>query len=174
VGAGLREAELCGVCIKGRDGSPDLIPDPVEPGRWLLRVRWDAGAKGKKTRYVPISAKLASFIKRYIATSRPSDVPYQEILISKLGRPFTTEGVKSLMDGLKRRAGFRVHAHALRHTYATASVQVDVNLEKLRAAMGHEEYDSLLRYVKLASQRSLGAVKDWAEFIYVPVRSQER
>jgi site-specific recombinase XerC len=174
VGAGLREAELCGVCIKGPDGSPDLIPDPVEPGRWLIRVRWDAGAKGKKTRYVPISAKLAGFVKRYIATSRPSEVPYQEILISRLGRPFTTEGVKSLMERLKRRVGFRVHAHALRHTYATASVQVDVNLEKLRAAMGHEEYDSLLRYVKLASQRSLGAVKDWAEFIYVPVRSQER
>jgi len=101
---------------------------------------------------VPISAKLAGFIKRYIATSRPSEVPYQEILISRLGRPFTTEGVKSLMERLKRRAGFRVHGHALRHTYATASVQLDVNLEKLRADMGHEEYEQQMRWMALGAQ----------------------
>jgi integrase len=173
VGAGLRESELCGFCLKGPDGSPDLIPDPTEQGRFLLRVRWDGGSKGRKTRYVPISVKLAAHVKRYVAISRPTDSPYPQLLISRQGRPFKPEGVKSMMNRFKRRLGFRVHAHAFRHTYATASVQMDINLEKLRAAMGHADYDTLLRYVKLASERPLGPAKDWAEFIYVPARSLE-
>jgi integrase len=78
-----------------------------------------------------------------------------------------------MMDRFRRRLGFRVHAHAFRHTYATASVQVDVNLEKLRAAMGHADYDTLLRYVKLASERPLGPAKEWVEFIHVPARKLE-
>jgi integrase len=173
VGAGLRESELCGLRVKGSDGSPNLISDPSEPGRFLLRVLWDAGSKGRKTRFVPVSAKLAAQVKRYLATGRPPGTSHPELLINRQGRPFKPEGVKSMMDRFKRRLGFRVHAHAFRHTYATASVQVDVNLEKLRAAMGHADYDTLLRYVKLASERPLGPTRDWAEFIHVPARRLE-
>jgi integrase len=75
VGAGLRESELCGLLVKGSDGSPNLFADPSEPGRFLLRVLWDAGSKGRKSRYVPVSAKLAAHVKRYIATSRPPESP---------------------------------------------------------------------------------------------------
>jgi hypothetical protein len=48
VGAGLRESELCGLALVGSDGLPDLMLDSVQRGRVELRVRWDAGAKGKK------------------------------------------------------------------------------------------------------------------------------
>ena len=82
--------------------------------------------------------------------------------------PVSAEGIKSLMDRLEARLGFRIHTHAFRHTYATVSVQMDVQLEKLRSAMGHEEYDSLLQYVKLASARSLGTGKGWQDYLYVP------
>jgi integrase len=136
-------------------------------------VLWDAGRKGKKTRFVSISAKLAAHVRRYIATNRPPACPYPELLISRRGQPLKADGVKSMMNRFKRRLGFRVYAHAFRHTCATASVQMDGNLEKLRA-MGHADYDTLLRYVKLASERPLGSAKDWAEFIHVPARGLGR
>lgn len=41
------------------------------------------------------------------------------------------------MDRLQRRVGFRVHAHAFRHTYATVATKLGWNFEHLRAAMGH-------------------------------------
>jgi integrase len=43
------------------------MTDSLGRGRVELRVRWDAGAKGRKSRRVPITPKLASTIKRYEA-----------------------------------------------------------------------------------------------------------
>ncbi len=51
----------------GFDGLPDLMLDSVARGRVELRVRWDGGAKGRKSRRVPITPKLAAAIKRYEA-----------------------------------------------------------------------------------------------------------
>jgi len=70
VGSGVRAAELCGLAVRGPDGLPDLMLDSLDRGRVELRVRWDAGAKGKKSRRVPITPKLAAAIKRYEARQR--------------------------------------------------------------------------------------------------------
>jgi hypothetical protein len=59
--------------------------------------------------------------------------------------------VDAMMDRLQRRVGFRVHAHAFRHTFATVATQLGWNFERLRAAMGHADYNVLQRYVRLAT-----------------------
>jgi hypothetical protein len=71
-------------------------------------VRWDGGAKGKKTRRVPIAPKLAAAIKRYEARHRP-EVTYGELLISRHRRPYRRCGIDAMMDRLKRRVGLHVH-----------------------------------------------------------------
>jgi site-specific recombinase XerD len=73
--------------------------------------------------------------------------------------------VDAIMDRLQRRVGFRVHAHAFRHTFATVATKLGWNFEHLRAAMGHAEYKELQRYVKLATERDLGSRRDWLDFI---------
>jgi integrase/recombinase XerD len=164
IGAGLRESELCGLAILGPDGLPDLMLDSVQRGRVELRVRWDAGAKGRKSRRVPITPKLAAAIKRYEARQRP-DVPHRELLINHIGRPYQRFGIDQMMDRLKERTGFRVHAHAFRHTFATVATKLGWNFEHLRAAMGHADYTVLQRYVRLATERDLGPLREWAELI---------
>jgi integrase/recombinase XerD len=164
LGAGLRESELCGLALVGTDGLPDLMLDSIQRGRVELRVRWDAGAKGKKSRRVPITPKLAAAIKRYEARVRP-DVKHTELLINHIGRPYRRFGVDQMMDRLKARTGFRVHAHAFRHTFATVATQLGWNFEHLRAAMGHADYTVLQRYVRLATERDLGPRQEWLDFI---------
>ena len=61
-----------------------------------------------------------------------------------------------MMDRLQERVGFRVHAHGFRHTFATVGTKLGWNLERLRAAMGHEDYMTPQRYVRLATERDLG------------------
>ena len=39
------------------------------------------------------------------------------------------------------------------------------NFEHLRAAMGHADYTVLQRYVKLATERDLGSLREWSELI---------
>jgi len=70
VGSGLRASEVCGLAQIGPDGMSDVMLDSMARGRVELRVRWDAGAKGKKSRRVPITPKLAAAMKR----TRPGSV----------------------------------------------------------------------------------------------------
>ena len=151
---------------EGPDGLPDLMLDSLDRGRVELRVRWDAGAKGKKSRRVPITAKLAAGIKRYEARHRDhSRVP--SILVNDRGQSYTPWGIDQMMDRLEKRVGFHVHAHAFRHTFATVACQAGWNLERLRAAMGHADYAVLLRYVRLSGERDLGPLPEWSSFMLV-------
>jgi integrase len=164
VGSGLRASELCGLALVGPDGLSDIMLDSLARGRVELRVRWDGGAKGHKARRVPITPKLAAAIKRYEARHRP-DLPHGALLINEHGRPYQRYGLDSVMDRLQRRVGFRVHAHAFRHTFATVATKLGWNFEHLRAAMGHADYKELQRYVRLATERDLGDRRDWLDFI---------
>jgi site-specific recombinase XerD len=164
VGSGIRRAEVCGLAVSAPDGLPDLMVDSMQRGRVELRVRWDGGAKGGKSRRVPIPPKLAAALKRYEARHRP-DTDNPHLLISEHGRPYETSGIDSMMDRLQVRVGFRVHAHAFRHTFATVATKLGWNFEHLRAAMGHADYAVLQRYVRLATERDLGPRKDWLELI---------
>lgn len=61
----MRLSEAVGVCLRGPDGLPDLETDNLGR-RWAtLRVRWDAGAKGLKTRRTPVAPPLMKAIRRY-------------------------------------------------------------------------------------------------------------
>lgn len=150
VGSGVRASELCGLAVVGPDGLSDVMTDSLARGRVELRVRWDGGAKSIKSRRVPITPKLAATIKRYEAGHRP-EVACSNLLINQLGRPYQRFGVDAMMDRLEQAVGFRVHAHAFRHTFATVATKLGWNLEHLRAGMGHADYKILQQYVRLAT-----------------------
>jgi integrase len=164
VGSGLRREELCGLAVVGPDGLSDVMTDSLGSGRVELRVRWNAGAKGRKSRRVPITPKLAAAIKRYEARHR-RDTELPQLVINEAGRPYQGPGIKSMMDRLTKRTGFRIHAHAFRHTFATVAAKLGWNFEHLRAAMGHSDYGMLQRYVRLATERDLGPRAEWLELI---------
>jgi integrase len=164
VGSGVRMSELCGLAVRGPDGLPDLMLDSLERGRAKLRIRSDAGAKGRKARRVPITPKLAAAIKRYTSLHRPESET-RALLLNRFGRPFVKDGIDVMMDRLQERVGFRVHAHAFRHTFATVAAQSGWNLERLRVAMGHADYTILQRYVELSMHRDLGGLDEWRALI---------
>ncbi len=167
VGSGVRISELAGLAVRAPDGLGDLMLDLLERGRAELRVRWDAGAKGRRARRVPITPQLALAVKRYIAKDRRR-VAADEILINAYGRPYRKWGIDAMMDRLEERVGFHVHAHGFRHTFATVATQSGWNLERVRAAMGHADYSVLMRYVFMSTERDLGPKNAWAEFIATP------
>ena len=119
---------------------------------------------GRKSRRVPITPKLAAAIKRYEARYR-SDTDLPQLLINVAGCPYQGPGIKSMMDRLTERTGFRVHAHAFPHTFGTLVAKMRWNFEHLRAEMGHSDYGKLQRYVRLATEPDLGSRADWVELI---------
>ena len=152
------------MAVVGPDGLSDVMTDSLGRGRVELRVRWNAGAKGRKSRRVPITLKLAASIKRYEARLGP-ETELPQLLINEHGGPFQNGGIKSIMNRLQLRTGFHVHAHAFPHTFATVAAKLGWNFEHLRAAMGHSDYGMLQRYVRLATERDLGPRADWLGLI---------
>jgi integrase len=164
LGSGVRASELCGLAVQGPDGLPDLMLDSLVRDRVELRVRWDGGAKGSKSRRVPITPKLAAAIKRYQARHR-RPVEVRTLLVNERGGSYTRFGIDAMMDRLEGRVGFRVHAHGFRHTFATVATKLGWNFEHLRAAMGHADSAMFQRYLRLASERDLGPLREWSEFV---------
>src|SRR2546430_16569841 len=78
------------------------MADSLERGRVELRVRWDGGAKGRKSRRVPITPKLAAAIKRYEVREQRSG-RCTALLINERGEAYQRFGVDAMMDRLQRR-----------------------------------------------------------------------
>jgi integrase/recombinase XerD len=173
VGTGVRLSEAVGVCLRGPDGLPDLETDNLGRGCATLRVRWDAGAKGLKTRRTPVAVPLMKAIRRYELRDRPR-VTSPQLLITRRGEAYKTWGLDSVMDRLQERVGFHVHAHAFRHTWASVMVQSGWSLEHVRSFIGHTDYTTLHRYVRLATERDLGDLDHWAQLIPPPAHARSR
>lgn len=73
-----------------------------------------------------------------------------------------------LCERLSTAVGFRVHAHAFRHTFATVCCQQDWSLDRLRAALGHADLEMTHLYTQLAAEVSLGPREVWREFVFDP------
>ncbi len=70
--------------------------------------------------------------------------------------PITICTIKKLFANIKNLPGMkRVHAHLLRHTFATSYLYYGGNMEMLRLLMGHSSYTILQNYVHLAAQEEL-------------------
>lgn len=70
--------------------------------------------------------------------------------------PVTENTIKKLFANIQNLPEMeRVHAHLLRHTFATSYLYYGGNMEMLRLLMGHSSYTILQNYVHLAAQEEL-------------------
>jgi integrase/recombinase XerC len=158
LGAGLRVAELCALTrgdlhITGADGAG------------LLLVH----GKGKKDRLVPIHPPVVSACTAYLAAAGRSAAPSSAPLFvahdagagSRGGGHLSTRSVRRRLAALLRAAGItrRMSVHSLRHKFATAMLEDNVDLNRIRAVLGHASLATTQRYVDhLTSARLRSAV----------------
>lgn len=132
--AGLRVQEVCSLKKKDVDLQNRLI--------------YIHNSKYNKNRIIPMAACLVTMIKAY-----QNDSSIEYLLCSKSGYQLTDNLIKQLFQKMKRRSGVnRLHAHLLRHTFATSYIVGGGNLEKLRIMLGHADYNVTRTYLHLAAQ----------------------
>ena len=135
---GLRRGEL--VVLLGRDINLDTGAVTVRQG------------KGQKDRTVFAGAKTRRAVSRYYAQrGRPGSDDAVWLSI-RTGDALTVNGLAQAMKRISRRAGFPVHPHTFRRTFATASLRAGMDLETLRILMGHEDLQTMRRYVLLTGE----------------------
>lgn len=132
--AGLRVQEVC-----------SLRKTDIDLQNRLIYIH---DSKYNKSRIVPLAAAVADMISEYHCKWNT-----EFLICSKSGYQLTDNLIKQLFQKMKHRSGVeRLHAHLLRHTFATSYIVGGGNLEKLRIMMGHADYNVTKTYLHLAAQ----------------------
>ena len=101
------------------------------------------------TRRSPLSGRL----KTYIRYERPKSADRALFLTQRSGGGgfvgLTAGAVKSMMRRLSLETGLNVHAHALRHTFATRAIAAGVNPMVLQRVLGHTTMRMSMHYVHM-------------------------
>ena len=121
----------------------------------LLHIRL---SKGNKSRVTLIPDFLIEAIDKYMQQcGRSSGLIFYSL---RKDHVLTEEGIKTIFQDLKQSSGIpRLHAHLLRHTFATSYLCGGGNLEFLRVMMGHSDYAVTKIYSSLAAQYKMLGVQ---------------
>jgi len=109
--------------------------DDVDLEDNLIRV---VAGKGNKDRVVPINEKLAGALRRYLQNTRPkvdSDKFFATEKTGAISNQYVGREIRAAVKRLGWDQG--VSAHTLRHSYATALVQNNVNIVHVSRLLGH-------------------------------------
>ncbi len=127
-----------------------LTLDNANVDEGLLKVM----GKGSKERIVPIGLTAQRALQRYLFRCRPTPrhLGLDKVFLSIHGTPLTENSIKLVFTRLARRSGVpRLHAHLLRHTFATRFLINGGDVFTLQQILGHSTLEMVRHYVTLAS-----------------------
>ena len=111
-------------------------------------------SKGNKSRMVLIPDFLICELRYYLGSR--INYPGKVFLSLRGSEPISNNTIKMIMQRLKVKSGVdRLHAHLLRHTFATSYLIGGGNLEFLRVFLGHSDYDVTKIYSSMAAQMKM-------------------
>lgn len=128
----------------------NLNVDDVNSRHVIIR-----NSKNNKSRVVPLPIRVYSCIQQYVDNHQTlSGEKLHPLFVYPDGTRITKGSVKSMFSRLKMIVP-DIHAHLLRHTFATSFIMGGGNIENLRVLLGHGSYSVTQNYIYMASQLSL-------------------
>lgn len=137
--SGLRLGELCQATV-----------DDVDLERGTLKVM----GKGQRERTVHTGATVQKLLYRYLRYLRPEPFSghVRNLLLAQDGTSFTVNAAKRVLSRAAIQSGVtRLHAHLLRHTFATLYLLNGGDLLTLQRLLGHSTLEMVRRYSHLAA-----------------------
>jgi integrase/recombinase XerD len=134
-GSGLRVSEVINLKICDIDSK-----------QMLIRI---LQGKGKKDRVVQLDSILLDFLRKYYTEYKPKNYlfngqfsdQYTERSINQFLKKYAKDG------GLKR----NVHAHLLRHSFATSSLEMGTDIRFIQKVLGHSNIKTTIDYTHVSS-----------------------
>lgn len=103
--------------------------------------------KGNKQRNVPIGDIAKDKLRLYMSLRPDSEY----FFVQENGAPITSDTLKDLFRKLKIKTGIsRLHAHLLRHTFATMYLNNGGNIYTLQTILGHTSLEMVKKYLHIA------------------------
>ena len=135
-GSGLRVGEVI-----------NLKPGDIDSERNIIRI---ICGKGKKDRIVQLDKDLLVLLRKYWLKFNPKG----GYLFQGQFEPQYSE--RSINEFLKKYAKLadikrNIHAHLLRHGYATSSLEMGVDIRYIQSLLGHNSIKTTLRYTHVST-----------------------
>ena len=120
-GCGMRMGEVLGLKIVDIDSARGLI--------------WIRGAKGDRDRSVALGEELLSILRTYWMRERPIEYLFN----GQRGHTYTSSSINQLLKRYTGLAGIekRMHAHKLRHCFATHLLEHGTDIAIIQKLLGH-------------------------------------
>jgi site-specific recombinase XerD len=135
--------ELFYACGLRRAEAAHLRIEEIDLDRGMLRV---VAGKGNKDRIVPVGSYAIAALRNYLGERRRGAV-----FLGPSGRPLSSDAIARIVKRAARRAGLEdVHAHTLRHTFATILLNRGADLRCIQELLGHESVATTQFYTHLA------------------------
>ena len=157
------------------------VVDPFKAGRTERNLRIlldpfdDSGmvTKGSKPRNIYVSRKFMAELFRYATKLRGeraslSKTSQKALLLNQVGESYADDGksLNRIISNIGKRAGIKVHAHMLRHSYATHTL---TSLQRNRTSgleplvyvqrqLGHSSIQTTMVYLHLVNEMADEAV----------------
>jgi len=113
----------------------------------VRRSEWHGhltSTKGNRTRFVPLTPRLAEALKQARHLRGPL------VLYRDTGDAMAEHHVEELLRGVLRAAGLSGGPHVLRHTFCSHAIANGVTVKEVQQLAGHQDLKTLERYVHLA------------------------
>jgi len=133
--AGLRSSEA--LHLRVRD---------IDSARMMIRIEQ---GKGRKDRYVMLSAHLLAVLRSYWREERPATWLFPG---HDASRPLSRGSVDKIFARARERSGIkkRITPHSLRHSFATHLLERGVNIRVIQRLLGHRSLRSTEIYTHVA------------------------
>lgn len=120
--------------------------------------------KGNKQRIVPLGNNTNKYLIKYIAR-RPKEADCSALFLTKQNTPITKSVLERMFKTLKTRDDLltpRIHAHLLRHTFATNYLENGGNIYSLQLILGHTSLEMEKKYVHLTQAKTVVNFKNYS------------
>lgn len=120
----------------------------INRSRMELNIK---GAKGNKDRNIPIDAATLVLMEKYYREWKPK----QYLFNGQQGNTYTESSINQLLKYWAKKSGVnkRIHAHKLRHCYATHLHESGVELAVIQDLLGHSNMKTTDIYTKTSQAR---------------------
>ena len=133
--AGLRVSEVCALKI-----------NDIDSDRMQIKIR---NSKGNKDRYVILSDKILTGLRKYVMSSKPRVYLFNG---KEKGKPLGHSAVQQTFRLAMKKAKINKEAsvHTLRHTYATHLLEDGVDIVTIKELLGHANIETTMMYLHVA------------------------
>lgn len=120
-----------------------LKPENINRARMILEIK---SAKGNKDRNVPISEKLLNLMEEYYYKYKP----VQYVFNGSNSLLYTEGSINQMLKYWAKKVGInkKIHAHKLRHCYATHLHEAGVDINIIKELLGHSDVKTTEIYLK--------------------------